>query len=143
MNNKTKRYQKKLQNFIILRYPQPQKFSSLSLSLSPSTKYLASRNHRDSNAPSRDPPIRQRAKVSTVERVKDQNPPFKIIQFACLKGKAERERAGANGTFAAASNVKCRMLASTDAYITSTWDDLAGGFQSGVDLVGWVDSLLC
>lgn len=34
MNNKTKRYQKKLQNFIILRYPQPQKFSSLSLSLS-------------------------------------------------------------------------------------------------------------
>lgn len=92
MNNKTKRYQKKLQNFIILRYPQPQKFSSLSLSLSPSTKYLASRNHRDSNAPSRDPPIRQRAKVSTVERVKDQNPPFKIIQFACLKGKAERER---------------------------------------------------
>lgn len=33
MNNKTKRYQKKLQNFIILRYSQPQKFSSFSLSL--------------------------------------------------------------------------------------------------------------
>ena len=46
--------------------------------------------------------------------------------------EGERTSVGANGTFAAVSNVKRRMLASTDAYITSTWDDLAGGFQWGL-----------
>ena len=62
----------------------------------------------------------------------------KIIQFAGVEsggvGREEGERTsvGANGTFAAVSNVKRRMLASTDAYITSTWDDLAGGFQWGL-----------